>query len=104
MMDIDRPQSPGTGSSSSSRPDPPLISETETPTVEITETVSIVAAGKVLGEAQDEGHGSKPEFPAPEIINPRAYQREMLEQSLKRNVIVAVSCHGYRPFDSHYLT
>ncbi|KAH6949901.1 hypothetical protein DER45DRAFT_494835 [Fusarium avenaceum] len=89
-MDIDRPQSPGTGSSSSSRPDTPLISETETPTVEITETVSIVAAGKVLGEAQDEGHGSKPEFPAPEIINPRAYQREMLEQSLKRNVIVAM--------------
>ncbi|KAM0336378.1 hypothetical protein ACHAPQ_004233 [Fusarium lateritium] len=90
MMDIDLPQPPGTGSSGSSQPGSPIVNETATPTVEITETLSIIAAGKVLGEAQDEADEPKPVSPAPEIINPRAYQREMLEQSLKRNVIVAM--------------
>lgn len=104
MMDIDRPRSPGTGSSGSSQPDSPIVNGTATPTIEITETLSIIAAGKVLGDIQNEKDEFKPESPAPEIINPRAYQREMLEQSLKRNVIVAVSFHWYRPFESHCLT
>lgn len=30
----------------------------------------------------------------PPVIRPRPYQKEMLEESLKRNIIVAVSSYG----------
>ncbi|KAF5667653.1 Dicer 2 [Fusarium heterosporum] len=90
-MDVDRPQSPETGTPDSSQPDSPIVAETTTPTLEITETISIVATGNVLQRSQDETEKIKEESPAPQIFSPRAYQREMLEQSLKRNVIVATN-------------
>ncbi|KAF4451396.1 hypothetical protein F53441_5662 [Fusarium austroafricanum] len=89
-MEIDPQQAPESGSSDSSRPESPAINETPSSTVEIMETVSIITADKVPKEVQNAENTLKDESPAPEIISPRAYQREMLEQSLKRNVIVAM--------------
>ncbi|KAF4976160.1 hypothetical protein FZEAL_7138 [Fusarium zealandicum] len=84
-----QPSSPENGSSDSSSEIPPN-EELSTPIAEVTESVSYIAANDI--SAAEENGIIKPriESPIPEIINPRAYQREMLEQSLQRNVIVAM--------------
>ncbi|CAG1975225.1 unnamed protein product [Fusarium graminearum] len=41
-------------------------------------------------QEQDEEVKPQKVTPNPEVVNPRGYQREMLEQSIKRNVIVAM--------------
>lgn len=46
-------------------------------------------------QEQDEEVKPQKVTPNPEVVNPRGYQREMLEQSIKRNVIVAVSYSEY---------
>ncbi|KAF4971740.1 hypothetical protein FSARC_1539 [Fusarium sarcochroum] len=89
-MDISRQQSPQSGSSDSSPPESPPVDEASTPAVKITETVSIIPTDNVSGCSEDEEIESRVDSPAPVIVNSRAYQREMLEQSLKGNVIVAM--------------
>ncbi|KAG8673566.1 Dicer-like protein 2 [Fusarium poae] len=45
---------------------------------------------KIIGEEQDDEVEDQKVTPSPEVVNPRGYQREMLERSLERNVIVAM--------------
>ncbi|KAJ3543364.1 hypothetical protein NM208_g3624 [Fusarium decemcellulare] len=92
MEEASGPTSPQKGSSESRSSGSPAISIINgdpavdgTPTSP-TETIQMAPIdGDDLLESES---GSK--SPAPVIINPRAYQREMLEQSLERNVIVAM--------------
>lgn len=90
-MATPRSLSPEGGSSDSSSVEKLPVDETATSTPEIVETVSVVVTDDITKTSGDGILEEKEESPAPEIINPRAYQREMLEQSLERNVIVAVS-------------
>jgi hypothetical protein len=59
---------------------------------------------KIIGEEQDDEVEDQKVTPSPEVVNPRGYQREMLERSLERNVIVAVSCSEYHLFEIYSLT
>lgn len=90
-MATPRSLSPEDGSSDSSSVEKLLVDEAATSAPEIIEKVSVIPADDITKASGDEILEDKEESPAPEIINPRAYQREMLEQSLERNVIVAVS-------------
>jgi hypothetical protein len=55
----------------------------------INEPLISLVADEPTGTAEVEGRPQ--EMADPEVVNPRGYQKEMLEQSLKRNVIIAVS-------------
>jgi hypothetical protein len=66
--------------------------------------MSIGSDDQVTGKEDGEEVQSEEVQSRPEVVNPRGYQREMLEQSLKRNVIVAVSCQKRHPFDMYSLT
>jgi hypothetical protein len=52
--------------------------------------ISIDSDGQVTGKEEGEEVQYEEVTSSPEAVNPRGYQREMLEQSLKRNVIVAM--------------
>ncbi|GKU15974.1 unnamed protein product [Fusarium langsethiae] len=52
--------------------------------------ISIDSDDQVTGKEEGEEVQSEEVTSSPEAVNPRGYQREMLEQSLKRNVIVAM--------------
>jgi hypothetical protein len=52
--------------------------------------MSIGSDDQVTGKEDGEEVQSEEVQSRPEVVNPRGYQREMLEQSLKRNVIVAM--------------
>lgn len=91
MLDIDSQGTDESGTRSSSQPGSPVVAEVPTTEVEISETISIVADEKASGKIKVRKLRSKKGTPDPEVVNPRGYQREMLEHSLKRNVIVAVS-------------
>ncbi|KAM5360433.1 hypothetical protein ACJZ2D_013760 [Fusarium nematophilum] len=81
-LDSDSPGSPASDSAA--------VEDVSTPSPEVTETVTFVAVdGSSVLDGED-AMDTRSESPAPEMINPRAYQREMLEQSLKRNVILAM--------------
>ena len=90
-MTTPRPLSPEDGSSDSSSAEKLPVDEASTPAPKIVENISVIPADNITKASGDEILEDKEESPAPDIINPRAYQREMLEQSLERNVIVAVS-------------
>lgn len=49
---------------------------------------------RVMGERSEPENGEAAAMPGVFEIKARPYQREMMEESLKRNIIVAVS-HGY---------
>ncbi|KAJ4252564.1 Dicer-like protein 2 [Fusarium falciforme] len=89
-MATPRSPSPESGSSDTSSVEKLPVEEAATSTPEIVEKVSVIPADDITKASGDEILEYKEESPAPEIINPRAYQREMLEQSLERNVIVAM--------------
>lgn len=91
IMATPRSLSPDGGSSDSSSVERRPGDESATSAPEIVEKVSVTKADDITKAGGDAILGDKEESPAPEIVNPRAYQREMLEQSLERNVIVAVS-------------
>ncbi|KAH7160714.1 hypothetical protein EDB81DRAFT_324140 [Dactylonectria macrodidyma] len=82
----------GVGDSDSSDMDDPPSDEDHSPAPLITETVSV----SVLLPDGSSGTKAitviepKPEAATPEIMSSRAYQLEMLDQSLQRNVIVAM--------------
>ncbi|RGP76085.1 dicer 2 [Fusarium longipes] len=52
--------------------------------------ISVIADDQLTGRIPVEQDPSKNIPTDPEVINPRGYQKEMLEQSLKRNVIIAM--------------
>ncbi|KAL2680573.1 hypothetical protein Neosp_008175 [[Neocosmospora] mangrovei] len=89
-MATPRSLSPDDGSSGSSSVEKLPGDETATSAPEIVEKVSVIPADDITKASIDEMLEDKQESSAPEIINSRAYQREMLEQSLERNVIVAM--------------
>lgn len=91
MPDVDSQSTDESRIQSSSQPGSPLAAEVPTTEVEISETISIVADEKASGKIKVRKLRPKKGTPDPEVVNPRGYQREMLEHSLKRNVIVAVS-------------
>ncbi|KAJ4013529.1 Dicer-like protein 2 [Fusarium irregulare] len=90
MPDADSQSTDGSRIQSSSQPGSPLAAEVPTTEVEISETISIVADEKASGKMKVRKLRPKKGTPDPEVVNPRGYQREMLEHSLKRNVIVAM--------------
>ncbi|KAF5701438.1 Dcl-2 dicer RNA helicase [Fusarium globosum] len=90
MMEVDEEQSPDSGSADSSRSETPATASTPSPVIEVEETVSILSTAKAKTGKQKASSKSKYVPLVPNIIKPRAYQREMLEQSLRRNVIVAM--------------
>ncbi|KAI8660851.1 hypothetical protein NCS57_01063400 [Fusarium keratoplasticum] len=90
IMATPRSPSPESGSSDTSSVEKLPVEEAATSAPEIVEKVSVIPADDITKASGDEILEDKEESPAPEIINPRAYQREMLEQSLERNVIVAM--------------
>lgn len=89
------------GSSLAGRPGLDRMSITK---VVIAESLITFADDKENVKFQVEELRSKDVTPDPEVVNPRGYQREMLEQSLKRNVIVAVGYRELRLFESYRLT
>lgn len=90
-MEIPRfPVPEGVGHPESSGVDDPPGDEAPSPTAVITETVSVVAADGSSGIKPASEIEPTPEAATPEIMSSRAYQLEMLDQSLQRNVIVAV--------------
>ncbi|KAF5684693.1 Dicer 2 [Fusarium circinatum] len=90
MMEVDDEQSPNSGSPDSSRSESPATASTPSPMIEVEETVTILPPHKAKNGKQKVSTKSRDVRPVPDIIKPRAYQREMLEQSLKRNIIVAM--------------
>ncbi|EWG52521.1 hypothetical protein FVEG_11254 [Fusarium verticillioides 7600] len=90
MMEVDEEQSPNSGSADSSRPESPATASTPSPMIEVEEKITILPTDKALNGKQKASNKSKDVPRVPDIIKPRAYQREMLEQSLRRNVIVAM--------------
>ncbi|KAL6915716.1 hypothetical protein FSHL1_007166 [Fusarium sambucinum] len=52
--------------------------------------MSIDSDDKIIGEEQDDEVEDQQATPSSDVVNPRGYQREMLERSLERNVIVAM--------------
>ncbi|RKK58309.1 Dicer-like protein 2 [Fusarium oxysporum f. sp. cepae] len=90
MMEIDEEKSLNSGSADSSRSESPATTSTPSPMIDVEETVTLIPTDKALNRKQKAANKSKDASPVPDIIRPRAYQREMLEQSLKRNVIVAM--------------
>ncbi|KAF5024960.1 hypothetical protein F66182_2911 [Fusarium sp. NRRL 66182] len=90
MMDIDREESRRSESAVSSTPNSPAVNESPSAAVKVTENVSVIAPDNIMDDNHYESPDSRVESPAPAIVNSRAYQREMLEQSLKRNVIIAM--------------
>lgn len=104
MMEVDEEQSPNSGSADSSRSESPATASTPSPMIEVEETVSILPIDKAQNGKQKASNKSKYVPLVSDIIKPRAYQREMLGQSLRRNVIVAVSTFGHRYFESYRLT
>jgi hypothetical protein len=104
MMEVDEEQSPNSGSADSSRPESPATASTPSPMIEVEETVTILPTDKALSGKQKASNKSKDVPRVPDIIKPRAYQREMLEQSLRRNVIVAVSTFRHRYFKAYRVT
>lgn len=87
------PPTGGDGDSDSSALDDPPSDETHSPAPLITETVSVLVPDGSSGSKAIADIEPKPEAAAPEIMSSRAYQLEMLDQSLQRNVIVAVRCN-----------
>jgi hypothetical protein len=104
MMEADEEQSPNSGSADSSWSESPANASTPPPMIDVTETVTIIPTDRTIIGTKNAASKSKDASPVPEIISPRAYQREMLEQSLKRNVIVAVSTFEHRLFETYRLT
>ncbi|KAF5596891.1 Dicer 2 [Fusarium pseudocircinatum] len=90
MMEVDEEHSPNSGSADSSRSESPATASTPSPMIEVKETVTILPTDKALNGKQKASNKSKDVPRVPDIIKPRAYQREMLEQSLRRNVVVAM--------------
>ncbi|KAF5722662.1 Dicer 2 [Fusarium mundagurra] len=90
MMEVDEEQSPNSGSADSSRSESPATASTPSPMIEVEERVIILPTDKAQNGKQKASKKSKDVPRVPDIIKPRAYQREMLEQSLRRNVIVAM--------------
>lgn len=68
-------------------------SESDTPGISdrIDETFSVITTDEPSVMEEEPPLGSRLMSPVPQVINARAYQREMFEKSLQRNVIVAVS-------------
>ncbi|KAF4441946.1 Dicer 2 [Fusarium acutatum] len=89
-MEVDEEQSPNSGSADSSRSESPATASTPSPMIEVEETMTILPTDKAQNGKQKASNTSKDVPLVPDIIKPRAYQREMLEQSLKRNAIVAM--------------
>ncbi|KAL6400813.1 Dicer-like protein 2 [Ilyonectria robusta] len=90
-MEIPRFPAPGgVGHSESSGVDDPPGDEAPSPAPVITETVSVVAADGSSGIKPASEIEPTPEAATPDIMSSRAYQLEMLDQSLQRNVIVAM--------------
>ncbi|KAF7545746.1 hypothetical protein G7Z17_g8938 [Cylindrodendrum hubeiense] len=84
------PSPRGVGDSESSASDDPLGDEAPLPAPTITETVSVVAPDGSSGTKAASEIEPKAEAAVPEVMSSRAYQLEMLDQSLQRNVIVAM--------------
>ncbi|KAF9762800.1 hypothetical protein IL306_003333 [Fusarium sp. DS 682] len=90
MMDVDQKQSPSSGSADSSPSESPATASTPPLLIDITETDTIVPTDKAGEATKDTADMSKDASPAPRALEARAYQREMFEASMKRNVIVAM--------------
>ncbi|KAF4948363.1 hypothetical protein FGADI_9675 [Fusarium gaditjirri] len=89
-MEADQEHSPNSGSAGSSQSESTATASTPSPLIDVEETVTQILTDKALDGKKKAANKSKDVSPVPDIIKPRAYQREMLEQSLKRNVIVAM--------------
>ncbi|KAF5630542.1 Dicer 2 [Fusarium sp. NRRL 52700] len=90
MMEVDEEQSPNSGSADSSRSESPAITSTPPPMIVVEETVTIPPTDMAQNDKRKASNKSKDLRLVPNIIKPRAYQREMLEQTLRRNAIIAM--------------
>jgi hypothetical protein len=91
---------PDSGSSSSSGPDDESLKP-----VDESDTVLTSNSGDASDDVDSDSKDSSPDLEPPAIVTmtARAYQLEMLEESLQQNIIVAV-CFPWRPTSDIPLT
>ncbi|KAJ3462019.1 hypothetical protein MRS44_010572 [Fusarium solani] len=99
-MATPRSLSPEDGSSDSSSVEKLLVDEAATSAPEIVEKVSVIPADDITKASGDEILEDKEESPAPEIINPRAYQRDA---GTKFGAECHCRCQFFVSYVLHYL-